>query len=181
MTAAVRMFWRRSQCQGVVTDGGASGLLFAWLQVLFPLGRKPHVMVDCNWYLSGNRFRNTLKRWRVKLAAHSVHRFVVWASHEVADYHEAFGLEKGKLVYVPFHGTLTDYEYEVRRRRLSVCGWRLRPRLSNTSGRGAAHLVCRPGSPRRDRSNYKTSTCRRTFALKEQPWPASARRWRALG
>ncbi len=114
MTAAVRMFMRRSQCQGVVTDGGASGLLFAWLQVLFPRGRKPHVMVDCNWYLSGNRVRDAFKRWRVRLAARAVHRFAVWASHEVDDYHEAFGLAREKFVYVPFHGTLTDYEYEVR-------------------------------------------------------------------
>jgi glycosyltransferase involved in cell wall biosynthesis len=114
MTAALRMFLRRSHCQGVVTDGGASGLLFAWLQLLFPRGRKPHVMVDCNWYLSGSRWRDALKRWRLRLAARTVHRFAVWASHEVDDYHEAFGLPREKLVYVPFHGTLTDYEYEVR-------------------------------------------------------------------
>jgi glycosyltransferase involved in cell wall biosynthesis len=114
MTAAVRMFFRRSQCQGVVTDGGASGLLFAWLQVLFPQGRKPHVMVDCNWYLSGSPPRDWFKRWRIRFAARSVHAFAVWASHEVDDYHEAFGLPHEKLVYVPFHGTLTDYEYEIR-------------------------------------------------------------------
>lgn len=114
MTAALRLFWRRSQCQGVVTDGGASGLLFAWLQVLFPRGRKPHVMVDCNWYLSGSRLRDGCKRLRLRLAARSVQRFAVWASHEVEDYHAAFGLAREQLVYVPFHGTLTDYEYEVR-------------------------------------------------------------------
>ncbi len=114
MMAAVRMFWRRSQCQGVVTDGGASGLLFAWLQVLFPRGRKPHVMADCNWYLCGRRLRDWFKGWRLRFAARSVHAFAVWASHEANDYHEAFGLPCDKLVYVPFHGTLTDYEYEIR-------------------------------------------------------------------
>src|SRR5262249_48668646 len=114
MTAALRMFLRRGQCQGVVTDGGASGILFAWLQVLFPGGRKPHVMVDRNWYLSGGRLRDAMKRGRLRLAARSVHRFAVWASHEVDDYREAFGLPREKLVYVPFHGTLTDYEYAVR-------------------------------------------------------------------
>jgi glycosyltransferase involved in cell wall biosynthesis len=114
MTVAVRLFLRRSQCQGVVTDGGASGLLFAWLQVLFPQGRKPHVMVDCNWYRSGSRLRDWFKRFRLRWAARSVHRFAVWASHEVDDYHQAFGLPQEKLVYVPFHGTLTDYEFQVR-------------------------------------------------------------------
>ena len=51
---------------------------------------------------------------RLRLAAKSVARFVVWASHEVEDYARAFGLPKEKLEYVPFHTTLHDYAYEVR-------------------------------------------------------------------
>jgi glycosyltransferase involved in cell wall biosynthesis len=114
MTAALRMFLGRRHCQGVVTDGGASGLLFAWLQGLFPWGRKPHVMIDCNWYLPRGGFRAWLKGLRLRLAARTVHRFVVWASHEVEDYARAFGLPADKLVYVPFHTTLDGYAYEVR-------------------------------------------------------------------
>jgi glycosyltransferase involved in cell wall biosynthesis len=37
----------------------------------------------------------------------------VWASHEIDDYAEAFGLPPEKLVYVPFHITLTGYDYEI--------------------------------------------------------------------
>src|SRR5947209_19679788 len=48
--AALRLFLRRRHARAVVTEGGASGLLFAWLQTLVPWGRKPHVLVDCNWY-----------------------------------------------------------------------------------------------------------------------------------
>ncbi len=114
MTAAVRLFLRRGQCQGIVTDGGASGLLFAWLQVLFPRGRRPHVLVDCNWYESPARWRTWLKGLRLRLAARSVHRFVVWASHEVDDYARVFGLPVEKLEYVPFHTTLFGYDYEER-------------------------------------------------------------------
>jgi glycosyltransferase involved in cell wall biosynthesis len=112
--AALRLFARRRHCQGVVTYGGASGILFAWLQGLCPWGRKPHVMVDCNWYLSPRPWRSRLKGLRLRLAARAVHRFVVWASHEVEDYARAFGLPRGQLEYVPFHGTLHDYRYEVR-------------------------------------------------------------------
>jgi glycosyltransferase involved in cell wall biosynthesis len=113
-TAALRMFLRRRHCQGVVTDGGASGLLFAWLQRLFPAGRKPHLLIDCNWYLPPRRFRAWLKGLRLRLAAPAVHRFVVWASHEVEDYARAFGLPPDKLAYIPFHTTLDGYDYEVR-------------------------------------------------------------------
>jgi glycosyltransferase involved in cell wall biosynthesis len=112
--AAMRLFARRRRCRGVVTDGGASGTLFAWLQALVPWGRVPHVMIDCNWYESPRRWQTWLKGLRLRLSARSVHAFVVWASHEVDDYARAFGLPRHKLEYVPFHITLTDYQYTVR-------------------------------------------------------------------
>jgi glycosyltransferase involved in cell wall biosynthesis len=112
--AAVRLFLRRSSAEGVVTDGGASGVMFAYLQSLVPWGRKPHVMIDCNWYESPSAWKRWLKGVRLRLAARSVTRFVVWASHEVEDYARAFGLPAEKLEYVPFHTTLNDYVYQVR-------------------------------------------------------------------
>jgi glycosyltransferase involved in cell wall biosynthesis len=112
--AALRLFARRRDALGIVTDGGASGILFAWLQTLAPWGRKPHVMVDCNWYESATPWRTWLKKLRLRFAARSVQRFVVWASHEVEDYARVFGLPAEKIEYVPFHTTLNDYTYEVR-------------------------------------------------------------------
>jgi glycosyltransferase involved in cell wall biosynthesis len=112
--AALRLFARRGRCRGIVTDGGASGVLLAYLQMLFPRGRKPHVMIDCLWDLRPGTPRAWFKRLRLRLAALSVHRFVVWAGHEVEDYARAFGLPREKLAYVPFHTTVHDYEYDVR-------------------------------------------------------------------
>jgi glycosyltransferase involved in cell wall biosynthesis len=110
----LRLFMRRRRCQGVVTDGGASGLLFAWLQALCPWGRKPHVLIDCLWYLPASPLRTWFKKLRLRLAARSVRYFVVWASHEIADYARAFDLPPQQLRYVPFHHTLGDYSYEIR-------------------------------------------------------------------
>jgi glycosyltransferase involved in cell wall biosynthesis len=114
LVAGLRLFARRRRARGVVTDGGASGLTFAWLQALCPWGRRPHVMIDCLWDLRPGTPRAWLKRLRLALAARSVHRFVVWASHEVEDYHRVFGIPRGKLEYVPFHTTVQDYAYEER-------------------------------------------------------------------
>jgi glycosyltransferase involved in cell wall biosynthesis len=111
---AVRMLLMRHRYRGVVTDGGASGQLFAWLQALIPWGKKPHVMIDCNWYTSGSRLMTWLKGLRLRLAARSVDRFAVWASHEVNDYAEAFGIPHEKLEYVPFHTTLAGYTWAER-------------------------------------------------------------------
>ncbi len=112
--AALRLFARRGRCRGIVTDGGASGVLLAYLQALCPWRRKRHVMIDCLWDLRPGTLRARLKRLRLRLAARSVHCFVVWASHEVDDYARAFGLPREKLVYVPFHTTAHDYDFAVR-------------------------------------------------------------------
>src|SRR5271165_7304386 len=101
--AALRIFLRRHRYRGVVTEGGASGLLFAWLQALCPWGRVPHVLVDCNWYQTGAPIRRWMQKLRLRLAARSVHRFAVWASHEIEDYATTFGLPRHLLEYVPFH------------------------------------------------------------------------------
>jgi glycosyltransferase involved in cell wall biosynthesis len=112
--AACRMFVRRRHYAGVVSDGGASGMLFAWLQALCPWGRKPHVLVDCNWQVPAGRCAAWLRCQRVRLAARSVHRFVVWASHEVEDYARTFGVPTDKFEYVPFHTTAHNYHYDER-------------------------------------------------------------------
>ncbi len=112
--AALRLFVRRHRARGLVTSAGACGLLLALLQRLCPWGRRPHVLVDCNWYQAPGRLSHWLKGLRLRLASPAVHRFVVWASHEVEDYARAFGLPREKLLYVPFHTTLDDYTFEVR-------------------------------------------------------------------
>jgi glycosyltransferase involved in cell wall biosynthesis len=111
--AALRMFARRRRCQGVVTDGGSSGMLFAWLQTICPWGRKPHVVIECLWEMPPSRLKAWFKALRIRLAARSVHRFAVWASHEVANFARAFGLPPWQLQYVPFHHTLQDYQYDI--------------------------------------------------------------------
>jgi glycosyltransferase involved in cell wall biosynthesis len=113
VVAALRLFVRRRRAAGVVTDGGASGLCFAWLQALCPWGRRPHVLVDCNWNPPRGRLGTWLKGLRIRLAARSVHRFVVWASHEVEDYARTYHIPREKLVYVPFHTTAHDYAFEI--------------------------------------------------------------------
>jgi glycosyltransferase involved in cell wall biosynthesis len=112
--AALRLFLRRRRAAGIVTDGGASGMLFAWLQGLCPWGRRPHVLIDCNWNPPRGRLGRWLKALRIRLAARSVRRFVVWASHEVEDYARTFGLPREQFTYVPFHTTIHDYRFEVR-------------------------------------------------------------------
>ena len=111
--SALRLLVRRRNYPGVVTDGGASGLLFAAMQFLLPWGRKPHVMIDCLWYESHSRLAMAMKRVFRQIAARSGTRFVVWASHEVDDFARAFGIPRESLVYVPHYYSLDGYEYTI--------------------------------------------------------------------
>ena len=136
--AGLRLFALRDRCHGVVTDGGSSGMLFAWLQALCPWGRKPHVMIDCLWNRSPNPLAHWLKKVRVHLAARSVERFVVWSSHEVEDFAQAFDLPREKLQFVPFHTTLHDYDLRSPRRRLYLRRRQFGSRLSHIGRSGSA-------------------------------------------
>jgi len=108
------LFINRHKYVGVVTDGGASTITFAWLQRLFRYGRVPHVAIDCLWYRSDSKFRHKLKSLCLQVAAPVVHRFIVWASHEIQDYSNAFGVDFKKFEYLPFHTTLNDYSFQIK-------------------------------------------------------------------
>src|SRR5262249_31162182 len=112
IAVAIRLFFLRSPRRGFVTGGGLDGILFAILQTLFSWNRRPHVLVDCNWYLPGSLPSRWLRRLTLGIAARSVRHFVVWAWHEVDDYARAFGLAKEQLLYVPFHTTLDYYQFD---------------------------------------------------------------------
>ncbi len=111
---ALRLLRQRSKYPGVVSDGGASGHLFALLQSAIPWGRKPHVMVDCNWYRKQSRAGRWLARVIRRQVARSTTYFAVWASHEVDDYARVFDIPREKLVYVPHYYSLDGYEFTVR-------------------------------------------------------------------
>jgi glycosyltransferase involved in cell wall biosynthesis len=110
---ALKLFWHRAPGRAFVTGGGLDGLTFAILQTLFARRPSPHVMVDCNWYMPGNRLSLWLRRWQLRLAARSVRYFVVWATHEIEDYSQTFGVAADKFFYVPFHTTLDFYQFAV--------------------------------------------------------------------
>jgi len=114
LVSAMRLMARRRHHPGVVTDGGASGLLFACLQFLVTWGRKPHVMLDCLWYESPGRFPTWAKSVARRIAARSGTRFVVWASHEVEDFARVFGIPRESLIYVTHFYSLDHYEFTIR-------------------------------------------------------------------
>jgi glycosyltransferase involved in cell wall biosynthesis len=114
LVAGLRLFLRRRHADGIVTSGGATGQLFAWLQALVPWGRKPHVMIDCLWHQPQSRLRAFVQRLQIRLAARSVRKFVVWSAHEVEDFAAAFRVPPAQFQFVPFHHTLEDYDYRLR-------------------------------------------------------------------
>jgi glycosyltransferase involved in cell wall biosynthesis len=89
-------------------------MVLGLIRALLPGRRKPHVMVDCNWYECSGRLRRWVRKAQLHCVGMSVQRFVVWARHEIADYADEFGLRRDQFTYVPFHGTLDHYDYEIK-------------------------------------------------------------------
>ena len=105
-----RLRRRGSLYGGVVTGGTFHGLLYAAIGALSVRRQPAHVMIDCLWYREKTALKKALRRALIRLAARSVYRIVVWASHEVDDYAREFGISRDKFVYVPFHYTLDTFE-----------------------------------------------------------------------
>ena len=114
----IRLFQGRRKADAFVTSGDLTGLTLGCLQTLFPWGRKPHVLIDC---LGTGPPAFTLPLLRFfDVSRTSVMKYVVWASHEIEDYAEAFGVREDLFQYVHFWHTLGD---TVRgpRRRICIC------------------------------------------------------------
>ncbi len=107
---AFRLSRRGAHYDGIVTGGTFLGLIYAAIGALIARRRPAHVMIDCLWYRESAPAKRALRRALTRLAARSVYRFIVWASHEVDDYAREFGISKNKFVYVPFHYTLDTFD-----------------------------------------------------------------------
>lgn len=112
-TVAFQMFLKRKNFSVIVVDSGPVGQWFSWLQSLFAINKSPTLMIDCLWYRHDNKLVQGIKRLLKKLTARSVSLFVVWARHEVEDYSREFRIPKQKFLYVPFHATIDDYEFDI--------------------------------------------------------------------
>jgi glycosyltransferase involved in cell wall biosynthesis len=113
LAVGILLFVRQHRARALVTDGATASGVLATLQTLFPWRRRPHVMI-AQLYVPASRWAYRAKRVQLTVIDRSVRRYVVWASHEIDDYHEAFGLPRDKMRCVPFHTTLDGYAYRVR-------------------------------------------------------------------
>lgn len=120
--SAIKLFSKRSSADAYITSGDLAGIVLALLQRLFPKNRIPHVLIDCLWYKSESQFKAYLFSRILKISSPAVSKFVVWATHELQDYPEAFGLDVQKFEYVPFWHTLGGYEFEILDERFVFAG-----------------------------------------------------------
>lgn len=109
---AIQLLIRARRFDVVVLDGGPVGQWYSWVAALNPLSMPPALMVDCLWYRESSWWKRLIKKGLKKLSACSISKFAVWARHEIVDYSVEFGITSDKFIYVPFHITLEDYDFE---------------------------------------------------------------------
>lgn len=99
---AFRLLWHRSRCDVIVT--GRYGEIFAVLQSLIPIGRKPHLLLDIEWHSvhRQNTWRDRLHRWYHVHAALGATRVQVFCEVEAKNYSSFFGIPESKFQFIPY-------------------------------------------------------------------------------
>lgn len=109
---ALVLFARRRHYDAVVT--GRYGEYFAILQALWPFGRKPHLLLDVEWYSNPSGKSALVSGWLHRLIAFASRRIQVFCRVEADRYSSHFGIPAEKFVWIPYCADLATPATESR-------------------------------------------------------------------
>jgi glycosyltransferase involved in cell wall biosynthesis len=82
---------------------GRYGEWFALLQSFVPFGRRPHLLLDIEWYEShSSAWRQKFNRWLHRRIVQSATRLQVFCHVEARNYARYFGVEESKFIWIPY-------------------------------------------------------------------------------
>jgi glycosyltransferase involved in cell wall biosynthesis len=82
---------------------GRYGEWFALLQSFLPFGRRPHLLLDVEWYEShSSAWRRKFNRWLHRRIIQSANRVQVFCQVEAPNYAAYFGVKESKFVWIPY-------------------------------------------------------------------------------
>lgn len=111
---AIRMHRLKKRHDCVVLGAGRADILYLMMNTLLFGGRKKCIIIDCLWSKSDSYLRHLIKKWVLKIANVSVHKYVVWASREIEAYSACFGLPREKFLFIPYHHTVNGMDIDVQ-------------------------------------------------------------------
>jgi glycosyltransferase involved in cell wall biosynthesis len=98
---ALTLFGLRRGCDVVVT--GRYGEWFALLQSFVPFGKRPHLLLDVEWYEShSSPWRQKFNRWLHRRIIQGATRVQVFCQVEAHNYAAYFGVQESKFVWIPY-------------------------------------------------------------------------------
>ena len=98
---ALILLGQRRRFDVVVT--GRYGEWFALLQSFVPFGRRPHLLLDVEWFEShSSAWRRKFNRWLHRRIIRGATRVQVFCQVEARNYAAYFGVEKSKFVWIPY-------------------------------------------------------------------------------
>jgi glycosyltransferase involved in cell wall biosynthesis len=98
---ARELFKRRRDFDLIIT--GMYGEYFALLQGLIKYRRKPHLLLDIEWYEKRRSILLTLaKKFMNKLIARGAYRISVFCQVEIENYSNYYGIDRNKFIWIPF-------------------------------------------------------------------------------
>ncbi len=100
---AIRLFWRRSNYDLVITGDFRGGQVYAFLQWLFPRQRRPQLMLDFMLDEEKPCFFWRLKRAVQRRILAGVDCILVFSRNELADYVQLLGIPKERFHFLYYH------------------------------------------------------------------------------
>jgi glycosyltransferase involved in cell wall biosynthesis len=98
---ALSLLLKRRRYDAVVT--GRYGEFFAVLQSLWPFGRRPHLLLDVEWYAAHTSgWRRRLNRELHRRVGSCTTRIQVFCRVEARNYSEGFAIDADRFIHIPY-------------------------------------------------------------------------------
>lgn len=108
-----KLFASRARADVIIS--GRYGELFALCQGVFPLGRKPLILMDIEWFnIYEKPLRSHISKVLHRMLAWGTARIQVFCEAEAENYAAYFGIGRDKFVWVPYCTDLDNKNFEVR-------------------------------------------------------------------
>lgn len=120
---ARELFKRRRDFDMIIT--GIYGEYFALLQGLVKFHRKPHLLLDIEWYEKRrSRILTLIKKVMNRLIARGAYRIGVFAEVDIEKYSNYYGIDKNKFIWFPYTTNLGERQFDVKEENYIFTGGR---------------------------------------------------------
>lgn len=110
---AIKFIFRYHSTDIFIT--GRYGEYFALIQSFFPKFKKPHLLLDVEWYGSGkSKILNNVRGLKQKCIVNGAYRVGVFCEVESKNYSKYYNVSEEKFIWIPYCTNINILDYDTR-------------------------------------------------------------------